>query len=140
MFKGLVFLPLLIASTIIAFYLSNYILSPYNPDMTINEGNVVILLSISGVALTMFIAFLISLVDKIFFKKFYEQPNLKLALKYSLIFSSTVTINLYLKILDDWSILVLSISAILLIMVVLTDYFERRKSAIDGNGIEKERE
>jgi hypothetical protein len=82
---------------------------------------------------------MISLVDKIFFKKFYEQPNLKLALKYSVIFSAIVIINLYLKMLDDWSFLVLSISSLLFILVLLTDYFERRKYSIGENDNEKER-
>lgn len=140
MFKGLVFLPLLIATTVIAFYLSNYILSPYKPDMSLNEGNVALLLSIFGVALTMALAFIISLIDKIFFKKFYEQPNLKLAIKYSVIFSAIVIINLYLKMLDDWSFVVLSISSLLFILVLLTDYFESKKNSMEENDNEKEME
>lgn len=65
------------------------------------------------VFLSAIFSMLVALIDKLIFKKFYQPPNYKFALRQGFGISVLVIANLHLRIIDDWSmqILILTLAA-----------------------------
>lgn len=108
----LYFIPIIIVTGILLYYLSRT-LSPFNSNAELDMKNITIMESLLLVFLWAIFSMLVALVDKLVFKKFYQPPNYKFALRQGFGISILILANLHLRIIDDWSlqILILTLAA-----------------------------
>lgn len=99
------------------FYLIQFALVPYNSENVIDIQNLIIISGLFVICVAFFFAFLHLLIDKLFFRKFYEKPGVFPAIRRGMLLGIFLAGLAWLRIFnfDEVHIVLLIFSLILLI-------------------------
>ena len=129
-----------IFSSSVWFYLVNYVLLPKDIEGQLEMNNLIAVTIISIIAIASIFSFFHVIVDKLFFRKFYEKPRVLLAYQRGFAFSTFLISLGWLKILDFWMLhVVLLVIALFVLLIVLLETFrkgspEKEEEARTRNG------
>ena len=84
------------------YYLTNNVLIPYDSEGMLDVNNLTIVSSILILTVTSFFTFLHLLVDKLFFRKFYENPRIFLAIRRGVLLGILLVSLAWIRIFDFW--------------------------------------
>ena len=110
--------------------MANNVISPYNSNQELDMNNIFAILFLFFISLFTSMSTIISVIDKLFFKKFYQAPNYRKVIRISLILSIEVVINIYLKIIEDWDLFVITISALILISILILSAIRQEDKSV----------
>ena len=100
-------------------------------DQYINATNLALVIIFASASIISFVASIHSIIDKLFFKKFYENPNYFVAIRRGLIFDLMFVSVIVLRLLGLLE-LVTAISAIFLLVLIeltFTSYSRKTKKS-----------
>lgn len=86
------------------YYLIDVALLPYTNDNVVDVKNLIIVGIVFICAFSSFFSFFHMLVDKLFFRKFYQKPRLVLALRRGIILALIVVGFAWMRIFDFWQV------------------------------------
>ena len=124
-------------------YLINFALIPYKDDDTLDMQSYVIV-SISFIlVITSLITFIHVSIDKLFFRKFYEEPNLLVAIRRGFLLGFLFAGYFWLRVFDSWMWHIVLFYTALIILIeafIMTVYigFSHNESKKKGKKQSKE--
>jgi hypothetical protein len=89
-------------SSAMLFYLINYAITPYGEDNVVDIKNILIVSIVLLVTIASFFSFFHLLIDKLFFRKFYESPRLFPAIRRGVLFGLFIAGLGWIRIFDFW--------------------------------------
>jgi len=119
----------------VSFYLVNYSLVPYTVENILDVRNVVIVSISLVLTITFVFSFFHLLLDKLFFRKFYESPRTFLALRRGFLVGFLLVGYAWLKIFDFWtpSVILIFSSLFPLIEALFLGLFLSKKTKKEKN-------
>lgn len=101
--KVIYLLPFSIFSFVVLFYLTNFVLVPKDENGELIQKNLFIVSAIYLIFASSLFAFFHGVFDKIFFKKFYQNPRITIGLRRGFILNLTLLSVVYLKLFGYWT-------------------------------------
>lgn len=102
------------------FYLVNFVLLPYKSDDMLDVKNLAIVSAIFVLAVTSIFAFFHLIIDKLFFRRFYEKPRIDLAVRRGGLLGIVLAGLAWLRVFGFWE---LHIILLVLVLVLLFEAF-----------------
>ncbi len=103
----------------ILFYLTNYALVPYKEEGMLDVRNLAIVSVVLILAIGSVITFLHLLIDKVFFRKFYQKPRLILAVRRGFLLGLLLAGLAWIRIFGFWEVKVVALYILLMILIEL---------------------
>lgn len=123
------------------FYIINWVIVPWNSENVLDVKNLIVFTSLFIAAFSSIFSVFHQIIDKLFFKKFYEKPDFLKALRRGILLGIILMANVWLKLfgLYEWHIVVLAC----LLIVLFEGFFlslERKESMPNKDEQMKKRE
>ncbi|MCA9382063.1 hypothetical protein KC660_01495 [Candidatus Dojkabacteria bacterium] len=123
--RTLYFLPIIIVTAILIYYLSRT-LSPYDSNAQLDLKNISIMEGLLFVLLSSVFGLIFAVIDKLIFKKYYQAPNYRFALRQGFALSFFAIANIHLKIIDDWNLIIFALTGIAYLGFLIYDVINSR--------------
>jgi MFS family permease len=108
------------------YYLINYSLVPYNNENVLDIKNMIIVSVLFAICIALLFSFFHLIIDKLFFRKYYEKPKLLLALRRGLLLGFMLAGFTWLRVFDFWQWhLILLVFLLIVLFEALFITFER---------------
>jgi len=118
------------------YYLVNYSLVPYDENFNLDIQNLIIVSSMLIICIALIFAFFHLIIDKLFFRRFYEPPKVFIAIRRGTILGMVLVGLAWLKIFEfwEWHIIVL----IPLLGILFEAFFMSFRRCKDSYGKDEE--
>ena len=121
------------------FYLVNFALIPYRDNGDLDTKNVIVVSIVACLAIMSNFAVVHLIIDKLFFRRFYEKPKTFLAYRRGILLGILFSGFAWLQILDlkQWHIRLLFVFLVILIEILL-DFWVGAGKSRDGSSLDRE--
>ncbi len=119
-----------VISGILLFYLMNYALTPYLSDKMLSIKNLIIVSVFFVLTVGLFFSVFHQIIDKLFFRKFYEKPKIVLSLRRGILLGILLVSIAWIKIFGffEWHIILLIVVLIVLFEALFVSIGRSRSS------------
>ncbi len=111
----------------IFFYLVNWVIVPWNSENIVDVKNLTIFSVLFIITFTCFFSFIHQIVDKLFFRKFYEKPRLVRSIRRGFLLGLMLISLAWLRIFGffEWHIIALNILLMILFEILFRVMFKK---------------
>lgn len=111
--------PLVIALSfgVLFFYIINYAITPFGENNIVDIKNIGVASVLFVITTAALFTFLHLILDKLFFRKFYEKPRMMLALRRGILFALFLDALVWIRIFGFWMVHVIVLTFALVILV-----------------------